>query len=225
VRGARVFARRVFEARAAAAHRHPEPPPSVEVEPLTEARGHSPRSLEDLEAFAAPTREAPVVQTYPEVPRAVFAEDVRPVERRYAVGLGVAPEAARRTLPARQGDGRVVRADPDVAARVLEEPRDVVVGQPVARRVDGDGRRVRQLFQTPHGGEAVEPFAGRHPPLARVILDDDPAAGARIEDAPRQVEADVLEALAVEPVERPLAADDAHAALRPLEDGDHVRVT
>ena len=216
---ARVFRFGLFEPHAAAAGGDPETARAVEIESLPEASGHFLLRAEQLEApVSAASRQPAVVQADPEIPAAVFAEDVRPVEAGQPVRFSIPLKVAGRALPTREHQRRIVRADPDVAARVLEEARDVVVGQSLARRVDGEGRRGRQLFESPHGGEAVETLARGRPPFARVILNDVPAAQAGFDDALGQVEAHGVEPLAVEPAHRPLRADDAEAALRPLEE-------
>jgi hypothetical protein len=70
-------------------------------------------------------------------------------------------------IPSRKaiGIGRN-RGDPDVAARVFEEPKHLLRGQAIFRRVEGARRRCPECVEAIGGRKTVETDTGPDPPLA-----------------------------------------------------------
>src|SRR5581483_870663 len=107
----------------------------------------------------------------PHVARAVFGkrDRVKAGERSQAVLLSVGMKSPGGPVPARKTTS-VSSAHPDVAARIFKQTEDVVTGKPVARGVDGFGRRAGETVKAVYFRQAVQTLAGRHPPLGRAVF-------------------------------------------------------
>src|ERR1044072_3918280 len=87
---------------AAARSSNPQAALAVEEEPAHEVHGHAVGRREVLEAATAMAYDAGVIETNPEIARAVLGEGGRYPPEVAAVGRRVAHEAPRRALPARK---------------------------------------------------------------------------------------------------------------------------
>src|SRR5580704_15126749 len=60
--------------------------------------------------------------------------------------------------------------NPNVAARVFKQAKDIVSGQAIPHRIDRFRSSPGELFRTARFPEPAQPLAGRYPPLPRVVL-------------------------------------------------------
>src|SRR5215470_6036562 len=77
-----------------------------------------------------------------------------------------------RPIPsAERGIGTTQRADPDIAARIFKQAKDVVCGKPISRGVDRFGPCISDLLEAGQFWVANNALAGAHPPLTSTILE------------------------------------------------------
>src|ERR1043165_8960096 len=80
-------------------------------------------------------------------------------------------ESLSRSLPSCQrAVDTTQRADPDVAARILKETKDLIVGQTISHGVNCLRRHPCNLIRTVHAGVAKESVTGRYPPLTQAVV-------------------------------------------------------
>jgi hypothetical protein len=145
----------------------------IQIQTSNHAGRHSVGIGKVREVFRAITKQAAFVKADPELAGAVFTESGWSSFRQ-AICRRVAMESFGGSFPSGQtGAGSVNRADPDIAAGIFKQAKDIVRGQAIFGGIETLRTNMGQFLNRFDSGKAAKPFARCDPPFSFMILRSD----------------------------------------------------